>query len=116
MENATIKFEEWCIVELFGHQKIAGLVSEQNLGGQNFIRIDVPATEFEKEFTKLFHSNAIYAITPTTEIMAKACAIEIGKKPINLYVDNELMEKMKKIYNGSEFKQLSQKLDSDDLF
>lgn len=39
----THKFESWCIVELFGHQRIAGLVTEQTIGGCNFVRVDVPA-------------------------------------------------------------------------
>ncbi len=36
------KFEQFAIVELFGHQIIAGLVSEQVIGGQGFVRVDVP--------------------------------------------------------------------------
>ncbi|MCZ2077879.1 MAG: hypothetical protein LC130_23110 [Bryobacterales bacterium] len=56
-----------CIVELMGHNRIAGMVSEQELGGTKFVRVDVPAVEGEPGFTKLFGSAAIYAVTPTDE-------------------------------------------------
>ena len=32
----------WAIVEIFGHQRIAGFLSEQTIGGQSFVRVDVP--------------------------------------------------------------------------
>ena len=38
----TDKFDHWCIVELFGHNQIAGKVTEQAIGGQSFVRVDVP--------------------------------------------------------------------------
>jgi hypothetical protein len=40
-------FDQWCIVELFGHTKIAGKVSEAQIGGQSFIRVDVPQIEHQ---------------------------------------------------------------------
>ena len=36
-------FEQWAIVEIFGHQRIAGKVTEQTIGGCSFVRVDVPA-------------------------------------------------------------------------
>lgn len=36
------KFEQWAIVDLFGHTRIAGKVSEQVIGGCSFVRVDVP--------------------------------------------------------------------------
>ena len=35
-------FEQTCIVELMGHNMIAGKVTEQTIGGQGFVRVDVP--------------------------------------------------------------------------
>ncbi|MDD2657785.1 MAG: hypothetical protein PHD04_03970 [Candidatus Pacebacteria bacterium] len=49
--KADNKFDEWAIIDLFGHQKIAGRVSEQQIGGASFVRVDVP---LEPPFTKLF--------------------------------------------------------------
>ncbi len=50
--NQLKEVEQFAIVELFGHQVIAGKVSEQVIGGQGFIRVDVPTTESQEGFTK----------------------------------------------------------------
>ncbi|MGC4059383.1 MAG: hypothetical protein QM749_00390 [Aquabacterium sp.] len=38
----------YAIVELFGHQKIAGHISEQTFGGQAMVRVDVPEVTYEE--------------------------------------------------------------------
>lgn len=82
MTEETNGFKQHCIVELFGHQVIAGLVSEQQIGGTSFVRVDVPETKARPAFTKFFGSNAIYAITPVDEATAKRAA-EAGQAPVN---------------------------------
>lgn len=79
------KFEQFAIVELFGHQVIAGKVSEQVIGGQGFIRVDVPAVDGEEAFTKFYGSGAIYAITPCDEDTALAAVLGLRKKPIDVW-------------------------------
>lgn len=44
-------FESWALVELFGHQRIAGHVTEQQIGGCQFVRVDVPEIEDKPGFT-----------------------------------------------------------------
>lgn len=77
--------EQWAIVELFGHQRLAGRVSEHQLGGQNFIRVDVPAVKGRPPYTKLFGQGAIYAITFVDEAIATAAAQSIDARPVNSY-------------------------------
>jgi hypothetical protein len=77
MGEVTETFKSWAVVELFGHQQIVGQVSEQTIAGQGFIRVDVPATERQPAFTRLFGAGAIYAINPVTE--------EIARKFVNYY-------------------------------
>jgi hypothetical protein len=48
----TEKFEQWCIIGLFGHQKLAGLVTEKNIGGAAFLQVDVPETKHSPSFTR----------------------------------------------------------------
>lgn len=59
MEN---KLELHAVVELFGHQKMAGKVTEQSIGPSTFVRIDVPETNHQPAFTRLLNPSAIYAI------------------------------------------------------
>jgi hypothetical protein len=67
-EAKAEKFEQWCIVELFGHTKIAGWVTEASIGGCNFIRVDVPKAEEEGTlYTRYLGNGAIYALNPTTK-------------------------------------------------
>ena len=85
----TDKFDNFCIVELFGHQKIAGRVTEQVIGGQSFIRVDVPATQRFPAFTRMFGSGAIYSITPVDEATAKSAAENIYTEPVTVYISSE---------------------------
>ncbi len=47
----TEKLELNAVVELFGHQRIAGKVTEQTVGSATFVRIDVPQTPREHGFS-----------------------------------------------------------------
>lgn len=67
-ETKTERFEQWCVVELFGHSKIAGWCTESSIGGCNFIRVDVPKAESEDTlYTRYLGNGAIYALNPTTK-------------------------------------------------
>lgn len=78
-QNGYEKFDAWAIIEVFGHKKFAGRVSDQAIGGASFIRVDVPATTDKKPYTKFFGGAAIYAITPCTEEVARIAAHEIER-------------------------------------
>ncbi len=80
-------FDNYCIVELFGHQKIVGRVTEQVIGGQTFIRVDVPPTKRYPEFTRMFGSGAIYSITPVSEDIARAAAERVYAEPVTVYIE-----------------------------
>lgn len=84
-ETQSPKFQEWAIVELFGHQKIAGRVSEATIAGGAFIRVDVPAINEYPAFTRFFGPGAIYSINPTTEAIAKAAAAYHRSEPVQRY-------------------------------
>ena len=59
MENE--KFESWVVIELFGHQQIAGKASEATIGGCPFLRVDVPESKGRPACTKFYGSGAIDA-------------------------------------------------------
>jgi hypothetical protein len=79
------KFEQWAIVEIMGHQRFAGRVSEQAVGGANFVRVDVPKNDEVDAFTKLFGPSSIYCITLVTEEVARAAAQGLRNRPVHVY-------------------------------
>ena len=100
--NTEQKFETWAIVELLGHQKIAGQVSEQPLAGTNMLRIDVPETKSNPAFTRLVGGSAIYAINPCSEDVAKYVAENLMVKPIEAWDIREYNEKQKQLTAGCD--------------
>lgn len=85
------QFEQWAIVELFGHQRVAGRVTEQTIGGCAFVRVDVPACEevpglpATQAFTKLYGQGAIYAVTFVDEAAARVTARQLRIQPIDTW-------------------------------
>lgn len=79
------KFDCWALVEVMGHSRYAGRVTEQTVGGCAFVRVDVPAFEDYPAFTKLLGSAAIFAITPVTEDIARGMAQQMRNKPVSVY-------------------------------
>lgn len=92
------KFDEWCILEIMGHQRFAGRVTEQSLGGASFVRIDVPECPPDKPaFSKLFGAGSIYAISPVTEKVARLAAQQFRKEPLSVYdLPDEILAKLRK--------------------
>lgn len=72
----------WAIVELFGRQVIAGLISEVTISGCDMLRIDVPEVEGIAAYTKFFGNGAIYAITPIDEESALHAVEHLHVRPI----------------------------------
>jgi hypothetical protein len=71
-------FEGWAILELMGHRRLGGRISEATIAGGAFLRIDIPHPNETGIFTasQFYAPGAVYAITPTTEEIA--CAIACG--------------------------------------
>jgi len=93
------KFETWAIVELFGHNKIAGKVSEQTIGGSSMVRVDVPDTEASPKFTRLLNVSAIYAINPVTEEVAVGYAGRLQSKSIEAWDAREVLKRIDDMKN-----------------
>lgn len=74
-------FREWAILELMGHRKLAGLVTEQEIGGSKLVRIDV-AGDAGIVATQFYGSAAIYCITPVSEELARRVAKSYQVAPV----------------------------------
>jgi hypothetical protein len=79
-------YEGHAIVELMGHNVIAGYVSEQTIAGVAMLRVDVPKVGDREPFTKFFSGGAIYGITPTTQEIAERAAQRLRSRPVSEYV------------------------------
>lgn len=79
-------FEAHCIVEIMGHQVIAGKVSEETHFGSPLMRVDVPTSTKREGFTVYYGGNSIYKIAPTTEEIVKAFVEKQDPEPVKPYM------------------------------
>lgn len=84
-ETEQTAFDCYAIVEILGRKVVAGRVTEQVIAGQGFIRVDIPAVKDQAAFTQLYGPGSIYAITPTTEEIARAYVARNVGAPIQPY-------------------------------
>lgn len=82
--DTTPAFEGWAILELMGHRRLAGRVSEATIGGGSFLRLDVPGENGDMA-TQFYSPSAVYCITPTTEDIARAVAKRCAPTPVTRY-------------------------------
>jgi hypothetical protein len=80
------ELKSWALVELFGHQRIVGFLSQQTFGTGVLFRVDVPdllkdGTVKRKGFTRYFGLSAIYSITPVDESTVRAILPNIDGTP-----------------------------------
>jgi hypothetical protein len=84
MSEAT-PFEGWCVLELMGHRRLAGYLTEQEIAGDGFLRLDIPkddGTLLERTATQFYRPAAVYCITPTTEETARRVAAGADPAPV----------------------------------
>lgn len=84
-------FAQWCILELMGHRRLAGYLTEHEIAGAALLRLDVPAQTVVTDgvtdtggfaSTQFYSPAAIYCITPTTEEIARAVAAQNTPEPV----------------------------------
>lgn len=90
-------FANYALVDIMGHKKVAGYVTEEVIFGKAMVRIDVPeippapaerwysARPGLPGFTQYYGPESIYCITPTTEEAVTRLASELRVEPIANY-------------------------------
>jgi hypothetical protein len=73
-------------VELFGHQRIVGYLSQQSFGTGVLFRVDVPdltkdGKVVRQGFTRYFGLSAIYSITPVDEMTVRRMLPHVDGTP-----------------------------------
>lgn len=86
MEDEAV-FAQWVILELMGHRRLAGWLTEQEIGGKGFLRLDIPGEPTNKipAATQLYNPTAVYCITPTTEDIARRVALRDRPAPVSAW-------------------------------
>jgi hypothetical protein len=87
-ENMTDEIkpiQTWAVVELMGHVKSAGLVSEENHFGTVMLRLDIPEVGDKPARTEFYGGSAIYRVTPCTEEVARLVLQQSFQAPIVAY-------------------------------
>lgn len=85
MEHQSI-LDYWAIIEIFGHVRLAGRITEAKIGGCEFLRVDVPETSEQPAFTRLYGQGAIYSITLVSEDVARLAAERLAEKPLTVWM------------------------------
>ncbi|MCW5777341.1 MAG: hypothetical protein KIS87_12960 [Phycisphaeraceae bacterium] len=76
----------WAIIELMGHQRMAGLVTETTFAGCGMLRVDVPAgDDGQPAFSRLVAPTAVYAINPVTEEIAREMTKRYRPRPVQAW-------------------------------
>ncbi|AWM38187.1 hypothetical protein GobsT_37010 [Gemmata obscuriglobus] len=78
--TTTTAPEQWAVVELKGHVRLAGRLSEVEMFGTKMGRLDIPAADGFT--TKLFHGSSVYAISFVDEAAARAVAAANEHEPV----------------------------------
>lgn len=68
----------WCVVEMNGHRRTGAYVTEQEIAGAGFLRLEIPATPGHGPVTLHVNPKSIYCLTPTTQEIATKAA-QLGR-------------------------------------
>lgn len=66
-------FEGWAIVEIMGHRRLAGYVTEVSIAGAAMLRVDIAGKDpgSEPKATQFYGGASLFCLTPTTEENAR---------------------------------------------
>ena len=76
-------FATWAILELMGHRRLAGFLTEQTIAGAGLLRLDIPAAGDASAVTQFYSPQAVYCITPCDEAIAREMAKQCAYEPVN---------------------------------
>jgi hypothetical protein len=85
------KFEEWAVIDLFGHRRLAGKVREAAILGGQLLRLDIPL-EDGNFLTQFLGPSAIYSMTVVSEEVARHIASLNKPEPIHQWEFPQLPE------------------------
>lgn len=81
LKEIATKIDTWAIVELMGHVRIAGRVTEEEHFGAKLGRIDIPTGD--GFVTQFFGGSSVYRMTPCSEAAARGVAAANVPQPVH---------------------------------
>ncbi len=81
--TATETTENWAILEIMGHERLAGKLTETTIAGVPMLRVEVPATEKLPGFVRLLSGASIFSLTPVPQQVASAVAANLQKTAVS---------------------------------
>lgn len=75
--------DEWMVVEMLGHRRVAGRVREVQVAGAGFLRLDIPASDGREAQTQFIAPGSVYALHPVAEAIARAAAGRLNTEPVH---------------------------------
>ena len=77
-------FKAWMVLEIMGHRKVAGLVTEEERFGAVMCRVDIPNNAREYT-TQYYHASSVFCATPINETDARKLARHWRPEPFGKY-------------------------------
>lgn len=75
--------ENWAILEIMGHERLAGKLTETSVAGVPMLRVEVPATDKLPGFVRLLSGASIFSLTPVPADVATIVAGQLQKTAVS---------------------------------
>lgn len=93
-------FDQWCVIEMLGHRRLAGHVTEAQISGASFLRVDIPG---EPQVTQYIAPGSVYAIHPTTEEIVRSVAARFRPAPVQRWELAPVVEASAEPYEDASY-------------
>lgn len=78
-------FEGWAVIEVLGHRRLAGYVTDVAMFGTAMCRIDIPGEDGATLGTQYYSGNSLFSVTPCSEEVARAVAKQNQPRPVQTW-------------------------------
>jgi hypothetical protein len=86
------EFSEWAVIELMGHNVVAGLVTDSPIGNGNLFQVNVPETDKFPAYTQFVGKGSIFRMTITDEATARDVAQKRDARPLVIQFSQEALK------------------------
>lgn len=93
MTEARETCDQWAIVELMGHRRLGGMVTEVERFGTKMLRIDIPPAEEDGQtLTQFYSGSSLYGLTIVDEETARGIARANQQRPVEPWSARRMLQ------------------------